>query len=115
MGSWSGAQYSTAAGALTPTVVGALLFLGLFSTATAMVVYFQLIRTAGPSFTSQLNYLIPLWAVVVGVAFLGEEPTLGHLFGLALILGGILWSRRPPRSAAAGAVLPTRTGPGRPC
>lgn len=88
-------------GDLTPGVLGALLFLGLFSTATAMVVYFRLIRTAGPSFTSQLNYLIPLWAVGVGVLFLGERPTLGHLVGLVLILAGILWSRRPPRAPAA--------------
>jgi drug/metabolite transporter (DMT)-like permease len=98
---------------LRPGVLGALLFLGLFSTATAMVVYFRLIRTAGPSFTSQLNYLIPLWAVAVGVAFLGEEPTLGHLLGLVLILAGILWSRRP--RAPEPAAVPTRTGPGRPC
>ncbi|MCG6941694.1 MAG: DMT family transporter [Thiohalocapsa sp.] len=99
---------------MTPAVAGALLFLGLFSTATAMVVYFRLIRRAGPSFTAQLNYLIPLWAVAVGVLFLGEQPTLGHLFGLLLILAGILWSRRPPRSASTeptAASLPTRTNP----
>jgi len=97
--------------ALTPPVLGALLFLGLFSTATAMVVYFQLIRRAGPSFTSQLNYLIPLWAVAVGVLFLGEQPTLGHLLGLLLILAGILWSRRAPPSSRAQSAGTTRTGP----
>jgi drug/metabolite transporter (DMT)-like permease len=107
VGAWADAAFAAPAGAITPTVLGALLFLGLFSTATAMVVYFQLIRTAGPSFTSQLNYLIPLWAVAVGVGFLGEEPTLGHLAGLVLILGGILWSRRTPKPAA----LPIRTDP----
>jgi drug/metabolite transporter (DMT)-like permease len=100
------------ASALTPEVVGAVLFLGVFSTATAMVVYFRLIRTAGPSFTSQMNYLIPLWAVGVGVLFLGETPTLAHLFGLLLVLAGILWARRPEKVRdAASAPLPTRTGP----
>jgi drug/metabolite transporter (DMT)-like permease len=78
----------------TPTVLVGAAVPGLFSTATAMVVYFRLIRIAGPSFTSQLNYLIPLWAVAIGVLFLGEEPTLNHLAGLVLILGGMLWSRR---------------------
>jgi drug/metabolite transporter (DMT)-like permease len=97
-------------GALSPPVLGALAFLGLFSTATAMVVYFRLIRTAGPSFTSQLNYLIPLWAVIVGVVFLGEQPTLGHLVGLVLILAGILWSRRPPPRAAANAASAEQSG-----
>jgi drug/metabolite transporter (DMT)-like permease len=75
-----------------------------------MVVYFRLIRTAGPSFTSQLNYLIPLWAVIVGVVFLGEQPTLGHLAGLVLILAGILWSRRPPPRAAANAASAEQSG-----
>ena len=83
--------------AITPAVVGAVLFLGLFSTATAMIVYFRLIQTAGPGFTAQLNYLIPLWAVAIGIVFLGETPTLGHLAGLSLILGGILLARRASR------------------
>lgn len=112
MSGWLGGNIGPPRGELTAGVLGALLFLGLFSTATAMIVYFRLIRTAGPSFTSQLNYLIPLWAVAVGVVFLGEQPTLGHLLGLVLILAGILWSRRPPRRAPAAGVLPTtRTGP----
>jgi drug/metabolite transporter (DMT)-like permease len=98
MDTWSGARVAAAAAALTPTVLGAMLFLGLFSTATAMVVYFRLIRTAGPSFTSQMNYLIPLWAVGIGILFLDEEPTAGHLLGLVLILSGILWSRRTPKA-----------------
>jgi drug/metabolite transporter (DMT)-like permease len=109
---WLGGSGDPPTGELTAGVLGAVLFLGLFSTATAMIVYFRLIRSAGPSFTSQLNYLIPLWAVAVGVVFLGEQPTLSHLLGLVLILTGILWSRRPPRRAPGADVLPTtRTGP----
>lgn len=80
--------------AVTPATMGAVLFLGLLSTATAMIVYFRLIQSAGPGFTSQLNYLIPLWAVTIGILFLGETPTLGHLGGLSLILGGIVLARR---------------------
>jgi drug/metabolite transporter (DMT)-like permease len=91
-------------------VIGALLFLGVLSTALAMIVYFRLIQSAGPSFTSQLNYLIPLWAVGIGVVFLGEQPTLIHLLGLGFILGGILLTRREPRrqpSLAARVRCPT--------
>ncbi|MBK1705319.1 DMT family transporter [Halochromatium glycolicum] len=93
------------AAAFTPSVIVAVLFLGLFSTATAMLVYFRLIQTAGPGFTSQLNYLIPLWAVAIGILFLGEALGLGHLIGLLLILGGVLIARRrapaAPRARAA--------------
>jgi drug/metabolite transporter (DMT)-like permease len=88
-----------AATALSLPAIGAVLFLGLMSTAAAMIVYFRLIQSAGPSFTSQLNFLIPLWAVGVGVLFLGEQPSANHLYGLGLILAGILVARREPRRA----------------
>jgi drug/metabolite transporter (DMT)-like permease len=92
-------------------VVGALLFLGVLSTAVSLIVYFRLIQTAGPSFTSQLNYLIPVWAVGIGVLFLGEQPTFTHLAALGLILGGILLSRREPPTAGVGA-SPESSGSG---
>lgn len=82
--------------------IAAVLALGLFSTAWASILYFQLIKSAGPAFVSQLNYLIPLWAVAVGMVFLGERPEPSTWYALALILGGILltqserwlWRRR---------------------
>jgi drug/metabolite transporter (DMT)-like permease len=68
----------------------AVALLGIFATAIATIVYFRLVKSAGPSFVSQLNYLIPLWAVGVGMLFLGEEPEPNHLYALGLILCGIL-------------------------
>ena len=68
----------------------AVMLLGVFSTAVAAVVYFRLINSAGPAFVSQLNYLIPVWAVMVGVVFLDEALQANHLYALGLILGGIL-------------------------
>jgi drug/metabolite transporter (DMT)-like permease len=85
--------------------------LGVFSTALATVVYFRLIRSAGPTFVSQINYLIPLWAVVVGILFLDEAPEPSHLYALALILGGILASRRTPARATAWARRSCRVSP----
>lgn len=76
--------------------VGAL---GLFSTALATVVYLNLIMLAGPSFVALLNYLIPLWAVLLGMLLLGERPGWSALLALALVLGGIGLSElgRPKR------------------
>ncbi len=68
----------------------AIALLGVFSTAIAGIVYFRLVSNAGPAFVSQLNYLIPMWAVVVGVMFLDETLQRNHLHALLLILGGIL-------------------------
>jgi drug/metabolite transporter (DMT)-like permease len=81
------------------SAVVAVAVLGVFSTALAAILYFRLIKSAGPAFVSQLNYLIPLWAVVVGVLFLDERPELKHLLALALILGGILLAQMERRRA----------------
>ncbi|MEE4376570.1 MAG: EamA family transporter [Candidatus Competibacteraceae bacterium] len=84
---------------LTPSLNSllAVIGLGVMSTAAASVVYFKLISSAGPSFVSQINYLIPLWAVVVGIVFLGEQPRWNALAALLLILSGIAlaqWTER---------------------
>jgi drug/metabolite transporter (DMT)-like permease len=76
-----------------------VLFLGVFSTAVAAILYFRLVKLAGPSFVSQLNYLIPLWAVAIGVVFLGERPEPKHLLALVLILGGVLMAQLESRRA----------------
>ena len=68
----------------------AVLALGVFCTAGAAVVYLGLVKRAGPAFVSQLNYLIPVWAVLLGMAFLGEQPQWRQLAALVLILGGVL-------------------------
>jgi len=67
----------------------ALLFLGLVATAIATFVYFRLLRLAGATFVSQINYLIPLWALVAGAIFLDEKITWNSLVALVLILAGI--------------------------
>lgn len=76
--------------------VGAL---GLVSTATATFVYFKLVSLAGPTFLSLINYLIPLWAVLLGIVFLAERPAWRALVALLLILSGIalaeIRGRRP--------------------
>lgn len=88
---------------LTVPAAVAVAFLGIVATAVATVVYFRLITVAGPSFLSLINYLIPIWAVGVGVIALGEQPGWSALAALALVLSGIALSelnipRRPGRT-----------------
>lgn len=86
--------------------------LGLVSTACATMVFFKLITVAGPSFLSMINYLIPAWAVLVGMLFLGERPEWTAVAGLGLILSGIALAetrgrrvseQRPPADETLGA------------
>jgi drug/metabolite transporter (DMT)-like permease len=67
----------------------ALAALTVVATAIATVVFLKLVVIAGPSFTSFINYLIPVWAVLMGMLFLGERPGAAALIALVLILGGI--------------------------
>ena len=73
----------------SPGAVLSLLYLGLVPTALATVLLLSVIRSAGPGFLSLVNYLVPLWAVVFGVAVLGETPSPRLGLALVLILGGL--------------------------
>lgn len=73
----------------SPQAMIALLVVGLLTTGLASAVYFQLIRIAGASFASLINYLIPVYAMVIGVVFLDESISPMQIAGLGLILCGI--------------------------
>jgi drug/metabolite transporter (DMT)-like permease len=72
--------------------LAALIGLGVTATAIPTVVFLKLVVVAGPSFTSFINYLIPVWALLMGMLFLGERPAPTVLLALAMILGGIALS-----------------------
>lgn len=86
-----------------PGAIAAVALLGVFCTALAALVYFHLIERAGPAFVSQLNYLIPVWAVVLGALLFGERPTPSDYLAMAIILAGIALSQRV---SAAPALQP---------
>ena len=67
----------------------AITSLGIGSTALAQLMMLKIIQLAGPPFLSLVNYQVPLWAVVFGVAFLGETLPGSFWIALALILAGI--------------------------
>jgi drug/metabolite transporter (DMT)-like permease len=97
-----GLPEAPAALAAAPTdSLWAMAGLGVVATAIATVVFLQLVTVAGPSFTSFINYLIPLWAFAVGILFMGEDPEPRALVALVLILGGIAVSEIGARRAVA--------------
>jgi drug/metabolite transporter (DMT)-like permease len=71
----------------------AVVFLGLFPTGLATLLIVMVIRGAGPSFLSQVNYHVPVWSVLLGVLVLSETLPPSFLAALGLILSGLLVSR----------------------
>jgi drug/metabolite transporter (DMT)-like permease len=59
------------------------------TTAFAMTLFYRAIASAGATFLSLTNYLIPIVAVIAGIAILGEEPRWNLYAALVLVLGGI--------------------------
>ena len=74
--------------------LAALAWLGVVPTALATVVFFRLIASAGPTFFSQINYLIPLVALGVGMLLMGESVSGRALGALGLVLGGMWVGQR---------------------
>jgi drug/metabolite transporter (DMT)-like permease len=66
----------------------ALLALGLFCTALALVFFGKLIAEVGAGRALVVTYICPVVAVAFGAIFLGERPGPGAAIGLALILAG---------------------------
>ncbi|MGH1536575.1 MAG: DMT family transporter [Gammaproteobacteria bacterium] len=77
-----------------------LILLGVFPTALATVIYFSIIARVGPSFLSQINYLIPVWAVAIGILFLNESVDVNAIIALVIILLGIAIAQRKNNSFA---------------
>jgi len=64
--------------------------LGIFPTGVATIIWFKVIALRGPMFLSLVNYLIPIWALILGVLLLNEKVDFIIGFGLIFITIG-LW------------------------
>jgi drug/metabolite transporter (DMT)-like permease len=70
-------------------VWAAVLGTALISTAFAFMLYFRILATAGANNLMLVNFLVPVSAVVLGVALLGETLGTEHVAGTALIFAGL--------------------------
>ena len=69
--------------------IAAALYLGLFPTAFATIIFLYLVQTAGPSMVALVNYLIPVLGVGWGAVVLDEQVTAEAVAALVVILAGI--------------------------
>jgi drug/metabolite transporter (DMT)-like permease len=80
----------------------ALLALGLVATAIPITIFMTLIRRAGPTRAAMIGYLLPVWATLLAVIFIGETVSLRDLAGAAVILVGVWIVTTAPRPEADG-------------
>ncbi len=74
----------------------ALIALAAFSTACAFVVWFRLIRSAGPNNTVLVTFLVPPIALLLGTIFLNETISISDFAGLLFIATGLWISQKKP-------------------
>lgn len=68
--------------------------LGVGSTAIATILYLYVIQETGPSTMAKINYFVPLASVIFGVWLLGEDFTWRMIISFAVIVLGVMISRR---------------------
>lgn len=76
--------------------VGAMLALGMGGTGIAFVIYYTLNSTVGPTRTSLVAYVAPVFALIYGVTLLDEGFGIATALGIVLILGGSWIAARSP-------------------
>lgn len=64
--------------------------IAVFSTSLAYYLYFQLLESAGASNSLLVTFLIPIVAVLLGAAFLGERFSVNQVAGVVLIAVGLV-------------------------
>ena len=76
--------------AIPLVAIGSVAGLAFFSTVLAYILYFRLIDSAGATNAALVTFLVPISAILLGVAVLGEEFSLLHAAGMGLIGLGLL-------------------------
>jgi len=86
-----------------PDTVGAMCALGLGGTGIAFVIYYTLNREIGPTRTSLVAYIAPVFALVYGVTLLDEAFSITTALGIVLIVGGSWLAAKAPARAPVEA------------
>ena len=90
---------------VAPTALGAVLYLGVFSTAIAFFIYYTILAERGAFEASLVAYVVPIVATLAGVFLLDETIGLLSIVGFALVaVGFALLKRRALVERAAPAL-----------
>jgi drug/metabolite transporter (DMT)-like permease len=62
----------------------------MLSLVAAYIMWSRAVQRLGPSRAALFTCITPLVATLVAMALLGERPTVAHLLGGGLIVGGVV-------------------------
>ena len=82
------------------------IFLGLLPSALGFVLWGYAIARSSVTTATSVLYLVPVIALAVSFAWLGEVPTLAAVIGGALAVVGVVITRLPPRQPPAAPSSP---------
>lgn len=75
---------------VTASAIGVVLYLGVFATAAAFLIYFTLLGRYGPLRSNLVSYIVPVVATLVGALLLGEVITPLTVLGFVVVFCGFL-------------------------
>jgi drug/metabolite transporter (DMT)-like permease len=87
--------------ALSASVAGALLALGLLGTGVAFQIYYVLLHRVGATNASMVTYLVPIVGLASGALVRGERFGANVFVGAAAMIGGVWLAQRAPRPTLA--------------
>jgi drug/metabolite transporter (DMT)-like permease len=71
----------------------AMVYLGVFPSALAFIIYFTLLKRIGALKTGAVTYLIPISALILDFLIQGQYPTPHALWGAAFVFAGLFFIR----------------------
>lgn len=86
---------------VTGEAIAAVLIVGVGATAGGYLLYFWIVRTAGPLAASTVTFIVPLSGAGLSVAWLDEPVTTGLVSGLVAVLMGVMLLTRRSEGLAA--------------
>jgi drug/metabolite transporter (DMT)-like permease len=72
----------------------AIAYAGIFPAALGFIFWNRAVAEVGGNRAGQFMHLMPAFGTILAMLFLGEQPALYHLAGIALILAGIFLTTR---------------------
>jgi len=82
-------------------VIMSMIILAVVPTAIGTMIIFVILSRQGASFLSQINFMVPVFAILWSMVFLSEILPANALYALALILAGVAIARINSKSKIA--------------